>query len=329
MKGKRLILILSLIVSLTTCGKKASPIPKSISPTYVISDLKGDVKDGILFLSFSIPKDRSSQIELDGFKIIREEKKEGRKIGEKERDLKIKSSEFVTRYKDRIYFFDEELIPNLTYVYRVYPYTKDGLNIGPSNPFSITWKKPPGTVKGVEIRNVGGIIEIKWEKEEGYFYNVYRYDKGSYSFFPLNEKPIDLSFYRDSTIKKEGTYVYEVRKLRKEENLILEGEGKRIEIVYKPDKFVLPPFNVIAEKKEDAINISWQIEKKDVIKAFRIYRSAQNKLERIGEVTAEHTIFVDREYPKGRYVYYIVRSVSYGGDESEDSNYAIVHIGEE
>ncbi|MCX7966750.1 MAG: hypothetical protein N2596_09020, partial [Syntrophorhabdaceae bacterium] len=59
MREKRAILILfsiAIFFTALSCGKKADPIPKGRPIPEDIVDLKGEVKDGVLFLSFTIPK---------------------------------------------------------------------------------------------------------------------------------------------------------------------------------------------------------------------------------------------------------------------------------
>lgn len=312
-----------------SCGKKTSPVPKILSSSHVVNDLSGEVKDGVLFLSFSIRGDELKGKELEGFKVIKEEmggEKEGKK---RERFIRIDSKGVFTTYKGRLYFFDDELIPNLTYTYRVSLYLKDGIVLGSSNQFSIKWKKPPDSVTCIEAKVEEGVVHITWPKEEGFLYNVYRYEKGSYALFPLNEKPIDLSYYRDADIKKEGTYIYEVRKIKKEENFLWEGEGRSTEVTFIHKKVLPVPYNVRAERKKDGIHISWEIEKKEDIKGFKVFRYFNGKQEKIAETRVEDNTFVDIHYPKTRYVLYYVRSVGYTGNESEDSNNAIVHLGDE
>lgn len=318
MRKKSCILILSLAILFSSCGKKGPPSPKSLAPTYAISDLTGEIKDGVLFLSFTVP----SQIE--GFEVIKKCER-----FTQSRYIKMDSSGIFTIFKDRIYFMDDELTPENTYTYTVSVYKKGGILYGSSNPFTIKWKDPPGPVEITQTKIDDSVIEISWQKEEGYLYNVYRYEKGSYTIFPLNKKPLDMPYFRDAHPKKEGTYIYEVRKLKKEEGQLWEGFGKPFEVVFKKALILPVPLHVKAEKKGNVIEIRWEIDKKEGIRGFGVYRLAYGKTEKLAEVPPTENIFFDSSFPKTKYVLYFVRSVGHDGKESEDSNIAVVSLMEE
>ncbi len=325
MRGKGCIFALSLLFLISSCGKKGPPTPKVLTPSYAINDLRGEVKDGVLFLSFSIPKGELKDEEVEGFEV--EKKDEKGKVERKYVSMEKKG--LFTLYKDRIYFFDDQLSVGHTYTYRVLLYLKGGKLFGSSNPFSIKWIDPPGLVSEVETISDGRTVELRWLGEKGYLYNVYRYEKGSYALFPLNEKPLETPFFRDAYILKEGTYIYEVRKIRKEGDLILEGMGKPLEVVFKR-KVTLPvPRNVKAEKDESAIKIRWEIEKKEGVRGVVVYRKSSLGTERLCEIPVDQKLYVDLSYPKERHLIYFLRSVSEEGEESEESNNVIVHLKED
>ena len=327
LRGKSFICLLSVILLFSgSCGKKGAPLPKIFSPSYVISDLTGEVKDGVLFLSFSLPKDERK---VEGFRVKRVEKRQGEKGSETTRYVRIDSPYEVTLHKGRVFFFDEDLKPGITYVYEVFPSSTGGILLGSSNPFSINWKEPPGYVKvlGIEVEESG--VTITWEKEEGYFYNVYRYKKGSYALFPINEKVLDIPFYRDTALPEEALYIYEVRKVRKEGERLIEGEGRPIEVAFFPKKVLPVPCNVRAEKTEEGIHLSWELKSLENVKGVRVYRHLNGKKELLKELPFEENTFIDHSYPKTKILLYSVRSVSYTGRESEDSNFAVVHVGED
>ncbi|MCS7280146.1 MAG: hypothetical protein NZ583_00745 [Desulfobacterota bacterium] len=325
MRKKGFILVLSLLIVIVSCGKKGPPVPKIEAERYLITDLKGEVKDGALLLSFSVPKG----LIIEGFKVIRKETINGKRGSEKEKYIRMGSKGSYGFYKNRIYFFDSDLTQGSTYTYTVFVYGEGGLNAGHSNPFFIKWRVPPEPVEDLRIEVEDGVVNISWKKEEGYLYNIYRYEKGTYSVFPINEKPIDLPWYRDSSLEKEGVYVYEVRKVKREGDLLWEGEGKGVEVDIRKKVIPPPPYNVIAQKEDDGISIFWEAKRNGNVKSFRIYRFSEGKREVIGEVSVEETRFKDYNFPFGTYVIYAIKSIGHKGEESEDSNMAIVYLEED
>ena len=61
-------------LALVACGKKGNPRPLGLPIPRTISDLRGDAKDGVLFLSFAIPtknRDGTDVKDLAGFRIMK------------------------------------------------------------------------------------------------------------------------------------------------------------------------------------------------------------------------------------------------------------------
>ncbi len=44
-----------MLLALISCGKKAPPLPKGAPMPETVGDFRGEVKDGVLFLSFIAP----------------------------------------------------------------------------------------------------------------------------------------------------------------------------------------------------------------------------------------------------------------------------------
>ncbi len=157
MREKRIILILfsiAILFSVLSCGKKGNPVPRGLPIPEDIRDLTGEVKDGVLFLSFSMPrrnKDGSGIKNLEGFKLY---KGCGGCFGAFEllKDIKLDTPYGYTIHGGRLFIFDDDLKKGQTYSYKVVPYTKNITRGGDSNTFTIKWGDLPEPPSGLIIR---------------------------------------------------------------------------------------------------------------------------------------------------------------------------------
>ena len=168
---KKYILIFSCILVLlfSACGKKGDPRPTRLPLAGGISDLSGEVKDGVLFLSFTIPQknlDGSEAKDLGGFRVF---KSCGTCTGafESFRNISFEEEKGYTIYRGRLYIYDDDLMNGYEYGYKVYPYTMKGTRGDPSNTFVIKWETPPEPPKSVNAAPNDGRVEVRWVKEEG------------------------------------------------------------------------------------------------------------------------------------------------------------------
>lgn len=74
-KKKIILAVISLsVLALVACGRKGNPRPKSLPTPATINDLRGDVKDGVLFLSFTVPtknRDGTPTTNVAGFQFLK------------------------------------------------------------------------------------------------------------------------------------------------------------------------------------------------------------------------------------------------------------------
>ena len=169
------------------------PVPRTIN------DLRGDVKDGLLFVSFSIPtknRDGTDVTGLEGFRIM---KSCGACGGAFDlwKDIRLADRQGYTIRDNRLYTYDNDLRAGVAYGYRVYPYTTKGIQMDGSNVFSLTWLKPPAKPTGVTADEEDSKIVLSWERTDELSYNVYRWENGTYPLFPRNPAPLAASQFTD------------------------------------------------------------------------------------------------------------------------------------
>lgn len=318
------------VLLFVSCGKKADPVPVALPLPGGIADLTGEVKDGLLFLSFTVPsknKDGSEIKDLAGFKIY---KACGSCMGvfEPFRELDLVEKKGYLLQGGKIYLYDDDLVGNFRYEYRVYPYTKKGTRGDASNTFAITWEKTPDPPWGVSATEGDGKIELAWQKEEGFSYNVYRYDNDIYPLFPLNGAPLASPYYLDAGVENGKTYTYEVRKVQVKGGIKREGEGVKIAAVPQDRK---PPSRVTdlkAEKYDNGVFLTWKANTDQDFGWYNVFRIAAGKAEKLNREPVKENRYIDEKLPDLRYVSYYVTACDASGNESEPSREIVVIVKE-
>lgn len=314
------------MLGLISCGKKGNPSPLGLAVPGTIADLAGEVKDGVLFLSFTIPsknQDGSDMTDLDGFKVMRS-CSSCANIFEDFKDIRLDEEKGYTIYRNRLYIFDDQLLPGFEYGYRVYPYTKNGSRGSVSNTYVVKWDSPPVSPRDVNVKVSDGMIEFRWPVENGFSYNLYRFDDGQYPLFPLNEKPLATGYYLDTGLTNGKQYRYELRTVQVSNGVRREGEGFRIDAMPVDNIPPPPPRVVRVERKGPAVRITWEQEAVEDILGFNIYRIVAGKKEKLNDELVKEEIFLDRSVPKVRYISYVVTSLDMSRNESDPSTETVI-----
>lgn len=330
---KRNILIFSVIIifCLSACGKKAPPKPEDLPLAGGINDLSGEVKDGVLFLSFTVPqknRDGSEIKDLGGFKVF---KNCGTCQGAFEpfRDISLEETKGYTIENGRLYIYDDDVTDGFEYGYKVYPYTKKGTRGDASNTFAVKWENPPDVPRGVTVSVDDGMVELKWQREDGCFYNVYRYDNNAYPLFALNQNRLSAGSFMDVGVLNNREYTYEVRKVKKIGGVFREGEGVKINAVPVDKTPPRRPEMVTTAKKGNAVFIAWKENADKDLAGYNIYRIVGDTKERINKDPIKETSFFDSKIHDERFVSYCVTALDRTGNESEPSRESIIILKEE
>ena len=329
---KKYILVFSIVIVLffSGCGKKAPPRPVALPLAGGISDLSGEVKDGVLFLSFTVPqknKDGSEIKDLGGFRVF---KSCGTCAGTFEpfRNISFEEAKGFTVERGRLYIFDDDVMSGFEYGYKVYPYTKKGTRGDVSNTFVIKWENPPDTPKDITVSTDDGIVELKWPKEEGYSYNVYRYSGNAYPLFALNQTRITASSFMDTGLANNTEYTYEVRKVRETGGIFREGEGTKVKATPVDKTPPRQPEMVKAVKKGNIVSITWKENTEKDFAGYNVYKVTGGTKEKINKELFKENSFLDQKISNERFVSYCVTALDAAGNESELSRESIVILKE-
>ena len=331
MREKKLIFILSLalLLPLISCGKKSNPVPKSIAPVPGMKDLTGEVKDGALFLSFSLPggSGKDDTTRPAGFTVLKSCAGCGGGF-EPSKEIRLDEKRGYTIQRGRVYFYDNDLRQGYEYAYRVIPFTATGVPLGGSNTISIRWEGTPPAPQDVRAAEGDGTVDLTWTKENDYRYNVYRFENGTYPLFPLNSELLTSPRFADSNLVNGRRYRYEVRAVRMARSLRWEGEGASLEATPVDRTPPKAPRELAGAKKDGGAELNWRENTEKDILGYNVYRIADGKTEKMTPRPVRENVFFDSKPGDHRYVSYYVTAVDLSGNESEPSREAIIILKE-
>ncbi len=323
MKEKRSTLVISLFIVLLLfgCGKKGDPTPIGLPVPGNVGDLSGEVKDGVLFLSFTVPRknqDGSPVDDLAGFKVLKSCLSCSGPF-EPLREILLDGSEGFVVHNNRLFFYDDDLVPGYQYGYRVSPISRSGTRGNPSNTVIIAWDKTPEPPAPVSVRTGDGMVELKWPHQPGSLYNVYRYDGDAYPLFPLNTKPLGAGTFLDTGLENGRAYRYNVRKVQERKGLLWEGMGTAVDAT-PADRTPPPaPFGLTAKVQRWGVLLTWETDPFEDAAGYNVYRTARGQRQKLNDEPVELETFVDNNPPDLRYVFYGVTAIDEAGNEGDSS----------
>lgn len=318
------------LLTLASCGKKANPIPKGLPVPAGIGDVRGDARDGVLFVSFSIPgknMDGTELKDLEGFKILKSCGGCGGGFA-LWKNVRLADRQGYTVADNRLYTYDDDLRQGFTYAYRVYAYSTKDVQGEASNIFSIAWTNPPEPPKQVRAEGEDGRVNLAWPKEDDLSYNVYRWKGTTYPLFPLNPAPLTEGQYTDSKLQNGVTYKYEVRAVKTEKGVPYEGEGAPASATPRKSTPPSPPAGLRPEKKGKAVVLSWTANPESDVAGYNVYRVVAGKARKINDGPVVEPRFVDRDAGAERYVSYYLTAVDRDGNESRPSKEEVIILEE-
>jgi len=330
---KSIILILSLwtICLVISCGKKGNPLPKQQPVLGGVGEISGEVKDGVLFLSFPLPAkniDGTDVVDLAGFKVLKSCVSCDETF-ETFKEILLADEKGYTTSGNKVFIYDDNLISGYRYSYMVKPFTSKGDMGDSSKAFSISWQDPPAKPSGnVTVKENDGRIELSWPPEQGFFYNVYRHDNGTYPLFPLNSDLLTKPSFVDSGLINGQKYTYEIRKVKMVEKRNWEGEGIRVEATPKDLTPPSIPQGIKAEKRGSSVQLSWLKNTEGDVAGYNVYRIVGRSEQKLTRTPLRETQFIDSNLGENRFLSYYVTSVDLSGNESEPSREIIIIVKE-
>jgi hypothetical protein len=330
---KRYILLISVLILFLCagCGRKGLPAPEKLPIPGGIRDLAGEVKDGVLFLSFTMSqKDSTGAVikDLGGFQL---QKSCGSCMEgfEPYRDIVLEERQGYTIANGKVYMYDDDLKKGFQYSYRVHPVTRMGTPGEASNVFIITWQTPPDPPAKVTVKGGDGRVELSWAREGNLFYNVYRMKEKVYPLFAANSSPISTPVYVDAGLENGKTYRYEIRSVMAKDGIRWEGPGITVAAATIDRTPPKAPVDIKTEKTGRGILVTWAVGAETDISGYNVFRARGGKVSKLNEQPVRGTSFLDEAVPATRYLSYYVTAVDAAGNESEGSKESVIILTKE
>ena len=326
----KIILIITFLMVVSGCAKKAPPVPwESIVPKRIV-DLRATPREDRLLLEWSVPKentDKSALIDLAGFQILRSEGvligEECRGCGEKKtvvHEMKWDSKE--EEKKKRVAILFEDHIARKVYVYQVVSTNRRGYPSPPSNPVTVYWDYPPqvpGMVKGEKGDKK---VELYWEPVEGATgYNVYRrLEEKEFFTRPLNREPLTTTHFLDLNVENEKKYIYSVRAVRRVVKTDVEGKGS-LGVLVTPTDLIAPvaPVGLVACPLKDGVELNWRRNRESDLLGYNVYRRnpGEKEFKRMNESPLTKETYLDTEVVLQQEYEYVVTAVDNSTQKNE------------
>ena len=141
------------------------------------------------------------------------------------KNIRLTDKQGYTIQNNKVYTYDDDLREGYDYAYRVYAYSTSDVQGEASNIFSLRWVKPPSPPTQVRAEGEDARVSLTWDKENGFSYNIYRWEGTIYPLFPVNPSPVTGSSFTESKLQNGVTYKYEVRAIKTVSGIPYEGEG--------------------------------------------------------------------------------------------------------
>lgn len=289
---KKLFMIIIFIIALAavSCGKKGELTLKAFEKPAAAENIKALHRDNEIYLSWHYPASERSRIK--GCKILRSDGK----------DSNYRELAFLKT--DELLYVDNDFTSGLEYYYKFKCLSLKDVY----SDYSVVIKVSPLPLlpKPKEISYIitNDSIKIQWQQIADARYNIYKsYEKGSYTAFPINNKPLNENFFIDKI--ETGKIVYYTIRSHRGTEIRDEGPPSE-EIEVNPADFIpSSPSGLMYVPLDKKIYLLWKENPELWIKGYRVYRKRllEEKFSLIGEIVTP--VFADSEASDSKTIYYI------------------------
>jgi hypothetical protein len=350
----KIILMITFLMVVSGCAKKAPPVPwESIVPKRIV-DLRATPREDRLLLEWSVPKensDKSALVDLAGFQILRSEgvlvgeeckgcgekktvvhemkwdskeegKKDSKEKGEKVSKEKGREDSKEEEKRKRVAIFLEDHVARRVYVYQVVSTNRRGYPSPPSNPVTVYWDDPPQAPGMVKGERGDKRVELYWEPVEGATgYNVYRrLEEKEFFTRPLNREPLATTHFSDLNVENEKKYIYSVRAVRRVVKTDVEGKGS-LGIPFTPTDLIAPlaPLGVVAIPLQNGIELNWRRNREPDLLGYNVYRRklGEKEYKRLNESPLTQETYLDADVVLQQEYEYVVTAVDTSTQKNE------------
>ncbi len=241
-----LIVISSLLVMMSGCGKKGPVRPKLATLPAAPEDVSLRQQGNLFVLGWTIPsanEDGSGIEDLSGFRIKRlaYAAEDGCPTC---REPQLEVAEIDLRYPDkaqqvgnRFYWRDLDIRPGNGYRYAITPLTTGGEE-GPAAKVHLAVMQPPPAPSTLQVKAGDKQVSLEWQEPalpqgmQLIGYNLYRRQaKRMFSIVPVNAEPLQGNTLLDRGLDNGRAYEYRVSTLVKVGEYILESTAGKAELI--------------------------------------------------------------------------------------------------
>ena len=317
-----------LLLSLNGCGFKNKPIPPQQVVPRAITDLRYQLNDKGVTLSWSYPIETVTGrdiSEISSFEVYRAVVPADKYCKNCpipwSRSVNIPGGAVPDEGKKTATYESSLLRPGNMYFFKVRSTAGWWAESADSNIVSFLWNIPAEAPEGLQARAGDKVITLSWrpvtmhrdgspvtEKVE---YQVLRSEGGG-TFTPVG-KPVSETTFTDTTTKNGRNYLYKVQSLSVYEQAVVGGGESKVISAASVDRTPpARPVGVHVIRTAAAVKIFWEPVRADDLLGYRIYRRTAGKKKpvRIGTVNAPYVMFTDTKPPQNaERVYYSISSI--------------------
>jgi hypothetical protein len=347
---RRVALGLALALALGACGRKGPPVAPEFRLPQPVVDLRGEVSDGAIALSWTNPEHRADNTRLRDLAVARVFRAEDAGTGEPKPALLARGriagyTELATirlttpttplpagtvvegnsvRLTDR-----QGLSPGRRYSYVVITEDSQGRVSRPSDRVSLRLIAPPEPPRQLNATPGEREVRLRWMPpaqlvdgsavDAELAYEVLRApgpDAPVESILPVPSGTTELV---DRGLANDRTYHYRVRALRREAGTLARGApSERVAATPRDTTPPAPPTGLVAAPAPEGVRLSWRASPEPDVARYIVYRALPGgAFTRIGTTTPPATAFVDRGVAPGTHRYAV--SAQDGGAQPNES----------
>ena len=152
------------------------------------------------------------------------------------------------------------------------------------------------------------------------FFVYRRADPGGSYGNPLGSEPLATGAYDDKTVSLGQRWCYVVGTVVATEPVVESARSNEACVSVRDIVPPAAPSGVAAVGAADGVEVSWSPSTESDLASYRVYRTAEGRTERVGEVAAPETSFRDTRAAPGTRYTYTVTAVDKAGNESPPSS---------
>ncbi|PYO03654.1 MAG: hypothetical protein DMD91_00475 [Candidatus Rokuibacteriota bacterium] len=321
------------VLALGACGKKSAPISPSLLVPVPVADLRGEVRDAAIELTWTNPARRGDNTKLADIVAARVYRTDDDGVADPRPALLARGriagyTELLTltampaapgttsrplMARGRVQVTDlEGLTQGRRYTYVVIVEDGEGRVSPPSPRVSVTFISVPDAPQGLTVTPGPRQIRLAWQPPArpgdagpDVLYEVLRAPAPGTLAQVITPGPIAATEFVDGGVENGRTYYYAVRALRRAAGTLARGAITPVVAATPIDRTPpAPPRDLTVTSSGTSVQLQWSGAADADIAGYVVYRAAAGReFERVGSTEAPTTTFVDRDVPPGTYRY--------------------------